>query len=75
MDEQTYALPVTEAETNVILLALSEYVEDNPTNTSTAEHLHRKTELLNRCIRKENELEDARNKLIEYAGIDFYEND
>ena len=73
--EQTYALPLTEAETSVILLALSEYVEDNPLNTSTAECLHKKAELLNRCIRKETELADARNKLLEYAGIDFYDND
>lgn len=73
--ERTYVLPVTEAETDVILRALDEYMEDNPLNTSTAEHLHRKTELLNRCIRKENELEDARNKLKEYADIDFYDND
>lgn len=73
--ERTYALPVTEAEADVILRALDEYVEDTPLNTSTAERLHRKTELLNRCIRKETELEHARAELMEYAGIDFYDNE
>ena len=73
--ERTYALPVTEAEAAVILRALDEYVEDTPLNTSTAERLHRKTELLHRCIQKETELSDACAELMEYAGIDFNDND
>lgn len=73
--EQTYILQVTEAETRVILLALAEFTEDNPMNTNTAERLHRKTELLNLCIKKENELSEARAQLMEYAGFDFYDND
>lgn len=73
--EKTYILPVTEAETRLILLALDEFTEDNPMNTNTAQHLHKKTELLNLCIQKDNELSEARVQLMEYAGCDFYDND
>lgn len=73
--EETYLLPLTQEETVVILRALAEYTEDNPNNTSTAERLHRKAELLNNCITAEKELFKAREALLEYSGWDYYDND
>ena len=73
--EEMYLLPLTHEETMVIMRALDEYTEDNPNNTSTAERLHRKAELLNNCITAEKELFNAREALLEYSGWDYYDND
>ena len=72
---EEYILMVTEEELTVILSALAEFTEDNPNNTNTAERLHKKADLLKTCVRKEKELSEARLALLEYAGIDFYDND